>query len=69
MKSHFQKRMAQIEAGKAAAEAARNVLKEVITLNRMTAEEKAKLSPIELIQLRRLAQQEMFAARKAGLIR
>lgn len=69
MQIHFQKHMAHLEASKPAVEAAREVLKETITLNQMTAEQKAALSPVEMIQLRRLAQQEMFAARKAGKLR
>lgn len=67
--SHYQKRIAKLDAMKPAVEATRAVLKEVISINRLTAEEKAALSPLELIQLRRKAQEEMFAARKAGLVR
>lgn len=65
IQSHFQKRMAKLEAMKPAVEAAREDLK-ILSINQMTAEEKSTLSPLELIQLRRRAQEELFAARKAG---
>jgi len=64
--TYFQKHMLHIEAMKPQADANLAVLKEVISLNKMTKEQKAALTPIELIEARRLAQQEFFAARKAG---
>lgn len=64
MTSHFQKHMAHIEAMKPQAEANMVQLR-THSINKMTAAEKASLSPAELMEARRQAQIEFQAALKA----
>lgn len=64
MTSHFQKHMAHIEAMKPQAEANMAQLR-THSINKMTAAEKAALSPAELMEARRQAQIEFQAALKA----
>ena len=64
MTSHFQKHMAHIDAMKPQADANLAQLR-THTINTMTSEQRAALSPVELIAARRQAQIEFQAALKA----